>query len=293
MGLMIAPSTVCIYGLSFCLFNGFADPRLHFPSIRRNKAAPAVKWWFCFSLLAHHVGAAFVVSQMMAPVIADPVLHLSSLKIPIILSCCCELFSWVTDLRVLMRTAPKWFGCAHMVAVVLQLGACLSIFLFVPTGIDSVALFCAAIGSASWLVAGFTGFTNSTHESIKICDAANSAAIGRQKSVARALHKALDLRLDPASLRVVEAIQAAQPEEPPSSAQVAKSWATKESGVSKKSVGIASLFSLDRFSNYPMQEDAECPDESNVPSASVSSLLAIAEDKLVIPQTIPKFESKV
>jgi len=167
VGLMLIwPSNIAAYGLCLCLFNGFADPRLHLASIRRNPAHPFLKWFFCLTLLGHHTGGAFVVTDMMRIVIktGQPC---AALPIPVIISCLSEIFSWFTDLKVLMRTAPKWFTFAHQLAVCLQLACCLILLiLFDPKaiGLCPTTIVGAFVGSASWLFAGMIGFTNSTHE---------------------------------------------------------------------------------------------------------------------------------
>lgn len=205
--MMIWPSKVAIYGLCLCLFNGFADPRLHIPSIKRNPARPIAKWFFCATLLAHHAGGAFVVSDMLKPVAMDDTRNVADLPIPIIVSCLSEIFSWYTDLKVLMRTAPKWFGCAHQIAVCLQLISCTSLLLWFPnSSLCPTTVVGTMVGSASWLLAGMIGFKNSTHEIAEELDT--------KASIARLYHKRAPLTQDnsvlpfcqKAETKVVEAI---------------------------------------------------------------------------------------
>merc|ERR1711957_451960 len=83
-----------------------------------------------------------------------------------------------------MRTAPKWFGVAHQIAVVLQLAACLTLMIaYDPTklGLCRATVIGTMVGSASWLVAGFIGFKNSTHEIVPEVD--------EKASIARVYHK--------------------------------------------------------------------------------------------------------
>lgn len=188
MLIMIRPSQIAVYGLCICLFNGFADPRFHTPSIKRNPAHPLVKWFFCLTLLAHHTGGAFLVSDMLTPIIDDTSGKLLDLDIPILVSMFCELFSWFTDLKVLMRTAPKWFTFAHQVAVVIQLGACLSLLMFFPHRLCTATVVGTMVGSFSWLIAGWVGFKNSTHEVVPEVDL--------KASVARVYHKQHPLTQD-------------------------------------------------------------------------------------------------
>jgi len=181
--MLVWPSQVAAYGLCLCLFNGFADPRLHLASIRRNPAHPVLKWFFCLTLLAHHTGGAFVVTDMLKTVIVQG-LPCAALPIPCILTCLAEIFSWFTDLKVLMRTAPRWFTLAHQLAVCLQLTSCLTLLVyFDPTkiGLCRTTIIGAMVGSASWLFAGMIGFKNSTHELDDEVDA--------NASVARVFHK--------------------------------------------------------------------------------------------------------
>lgn len=192
--MLIWPSEIAAYGLCLCLFNGFADPRLHLASIRRNPSHPFLKWFFCLTLLGHHTGGAFVVTDMMRPVINDGK-PCAALPIPVIISCLSEIFSWFTDLKVLMRTAPKWFGMAHQVAVCLQLACCLTLLIcFDPAkiGLCTTTVVGAMVGSASWLVAGMIGFKNSTFEV--------DLDVDEKASIARVFHKERPLTLDDAVL---------------------------------------------------------------------------------------------
>lgn len=176
---LIWPSQVAIYGLCLCLFSGFADPRLHIASIKRNPAHPAIKWFFCFALLAHHAGGAFVVSDMLKPVILDPSRNVADLEAPVIVCCLCEIFAWFTELHVLMRTAPKWFVGAHQMAVCIQVSACVVVLVKFPqVGLCPTTVAGAAGGNMAWLIAGMMKFKNSTHEALSE-DAEKTASIAR------------------------------------------------------------------------------------------------------------------
>jgi len=181
------PSQGAVYALCLCLFNGFADPRLHLASIKRNPAHPFVKWFFCITLLAHHTGGSFLVKDMLQPVIlaGKP---WSAMPLPMLVSCMSEIFAWFTDLKVLMRTAPKWFGWAHQIAVVLQLAACLMLIIWYDPkklGLGMAPLIGTMVGSAAWLLAGNIGFKNSTHEILPEVD--------EKASIARVFHKEFPL----------------------------------------------------------------------------------------------------
>lgn len=173
-------SPTIIYGCFIGFSNGFADPRLHFPSMRRNPANPLLKWWFCITLTLHHAGGAFITNEVLQPVALQNK-KMWDIPIPILISALCELFAWFTDLKVLMRTAPRWFNWAHQVAVVIQIASFVVTFLYIPNALNKFALFGTVIGSASWLVAGFIGFKNSTFEI--------DAEVDLKGSVARIYHK--------------------------------------------------------------------------------------------------------
>jgi len=173
-------SPTIIYGCCIGFSNGFADPRLHFPSMRRNPAHPILKWWFCVTLTLHHAGGAFIANEVLQPVALQNE-KMWAIPVPILISCLCELFAWFTDLKVLMRTAPRWFNCAHQVAVVIQISAFVITFFYIPNALNTFALLGTVIGSASWLVAGFIGFKNSTFEI--------DSEVDLKASVARVFHK--------------------------------------------------------------------------------------------------------
>jgi len=177
---LLWPSRLVIFGCCISFANGFADPRLHFGSIRRNPAHPLLKWWFCITLLLHHAGGAFITNEVVKPLTIDN-RKMFDVPIPILVSCLCELFAWFTDLKVLMRTAPRWFNWSHQVAVVIQITAFLITFFCLPHFLNTYCLFGTVIGSASWLIAGFIGFKNSTHEIVDEVDL--------KGSVARVFHK--------------------------------------------------------------------------------------------------------
>jgi len=178
--------------LNICLFNGFADPRFHIASIQRNPSRLVVKWFFCLALLAHHMGAAFLVNDMFAPIIDDGHRSIADLPIPILVSIVSELFSWFTDLKVLMRTAPRWFNTVHQIAVVIQLGACVAMLTLGVGSLCPATIYGTMIGSFAWLIAGFVGFKNSTHEVL--------ADVDLKASVARVYHKECALTRDDAIL---------------------------------------------------------------------------------------------
>jgi len=187
--LLIWPSQIGIYGLCIALFHGFADPRLHIASIKRNKTHPILKWVFCFTILAHHAGGAFVVSDMIKPAILGE-FSTAGLPPPIILSCVCEIFCWFTDVKILMRTAPKWFMIAHQLTMALQLSAfTCAMILYPQANLCKTTLFGCMIGSFSALCAGSVSFSTSTNESLTGED-------GNGASIARVFHKTCPLTED-------------------------------------------------------------------------------------------------
>merc|ERR1719159_885033 len=101
---------------------------------------------------------------MLRPVVVDPTRSCLDLDIPVIVACLCEMFAWFVDLRVLMRTAPKWFDLAQRISVVIQCAACFSLYIWFESTVCPVAVFVTMLGSTSWLIAGMLNFKISTYE---------------------------------------------------------------------------------------------------------------------------------
>jgi hypothetical protein len=159
----IWPSQLAIYGLCISVLNGFADPRLHFPSIRRNPMNCVKKWVFCFTQLAHHAGSAMLISDLLKPVVTDNKLAFDP-ELPIVGAAMFEIGGWLLDTKVLMRTASRWFDMAHNVFTFGQISCMVTMYLFFETGICPATLITSVVGSAGWLVSSLSGAKASTWE---------------------------------------------------------------------------------------------------------------------------------
>jgi hypothetical protein len=160
----IWPSQLAIYGLCISVLNGFADPRLHFPSIRRNPANCVMKWIFCFTQLCHHAGSAMLISDLLKPIVIDGTRTAFDLDVPILGAAMFEVLSWLLDTKVLMRTASRWFDMGHNIFTIGQISCMLTTYLFFNSGVSAATLLTSVIGSAGWLVSTFSGFKASTWE---------------------------------------------------------------------------------------------------------------------------------
>jgi hypothetical protein len=185
------PSQLAIYCLAVSVLNGFADPRLHFPSVRRNPNNWVKKWLFCYTQLAHHAGSAMLIADLLKPIVADPTRNAFDLDVPIFGAALFEVGGWLLDTKVLMRTASRWFDMAHNVFTFGQISCMVSMFLFFDSGISPATLFTSVVGSAGWLVASLSGFKASTWE---------EADEGVTSSIARAHYRKNLLTVDPSVL---------------------------------------------------------------------------------------------
>jgi len=170
------PSQIAIYGLCISVLNGFADPRLHFPSIRRNPTNVVKKWLFCFTQLAHHAGSAMLISDLLKPIVVDGNRSAFDLDLPIMGAALFEVGGWLLDTKVLMRTASRWFDMAHNVFTFGQISCMLSMYLFFDTGVCPATLLTSVIGSAGWLASSLSGVKTSTWEE---ASEQNTASIAR------------------------------------------------------------------------------------------------------------------
>jgi len=170
------PSQIAIYGLCISVLNGFADPRLHFPSIKRNPTNVVKKWLFCFTQLAHHAGSAMLISDLLKPIVVDGNRSAFDLDLPIMGAALFEVGGWLLDTKVLMRTASRWFDMAHNVFTFGQISCMLSMYLFFDTGVCPATLLTSVIGSAGWLASSLSGVKTSTWEE---ASEQNTASIAR------------------------------------------------------------------------------------------------------------------
>jgi len=160
------PSQLAIYGLCISVLNGFADPRLHFPSIRRNPINPVKKWVLALTQLMHHAGSALLIADLLKPIVLDPAGTRSAfdLDLPIMGAALFEVGGWLLDTKVLMRTASRWFDMAHNVFTFGQISCMVTMYLFFDTGVAPTTLLCSVIGSAGWLLSSLMGLKSSTWE---------------------------------------------------------------------------------------------------------------------------------
>jgi hypothetical protein len=173
------PNMLCLFCLGLSVLNGFADPRLHIPSIQRNKSPPARKWFFAMTQLFHHGGSAMLIVDLLKPLVLDPTASSFSVDVPIIGACMAEIASWMCDTKVLMRTAPRWFDTLHNVLTVIQVSCIVSIYLWFDLGICPATLFTSVIGSAGWLLSSMMGFKASTYETEEAVEGRFTASIAR------------------------------------------------------------------------------------------------------------------
>jgi hypothetical protein len=194
----IWPSQLAIYGLCISVLNGFADPRLHFPSIRRNPMNFVKKWVFCFTQLAHHAGSAMLISDLLKPIVIDGNRSAFDLDLPILGAAMFEAGGWLLDTKVLMRTASRWFDMAHNVFTFGQISCMLTMYLFFDSGICPATLLTSVIGSAGWLVSSLSGAKASTWED------GSEATTG---SIARTHYRKNLLTADPSVMRAFSCAQ--------------------------------------------------------------------------------------
>jgi hypothetical protein len=188
------PSQLAIYGLCISVLNGFGDPRLHFPSVRRNPCSPVKKWVFMLTQLAHHAGSAFLIADLLKPIVMDPTGTRSpfDLDVPIMGAALFEVGGWLLDTKVLMRTASRWFDMAHNVFTFGQISCMVTMYLFFDCGVPACTLLTSVIGSFGWLVSSLTGFRASTWE---------EASETTTASVARTHYRKNLLTVDPSVLQ--------------------------------------------------------------------------------------------
>jgi hypothetical protein len=183
----IWPNRACLFCLGFSVLNGFADPRLHIPSIGRNPCHFVKKWIFALTQLCHHGGSALLIVDMLTPLVLQPRVSSMSIDMPIIGACMAEVFSWMLDTKVLMRTAPRWFERLHHLLTMIQVSCVVSVYLWCHTGVCPATLFTSVVGSVGWLVSAQCGFKASTYEEED----------GLTASIARAHYKRNLLTVDP------------------------------------------------------------------------------------------------
>lgn len=181
------PSLLSIYLLSLSVLNGFADPRLHFPSIRRNPGHKLKKWVFCITQLAHHAGSAMLIADLLKPIV-DQGKNAFDMDLPIFGAALFEIGGWLLDTKVLMRTAVRWFDMVHNLFTVGQVTCMVSMYFFFESPAGPAVLFCSVFGSAGWLVSSLSGFKASTWE---------EAPEGGTASIARAHYRKNLLTVDP------------------------------------------------------------------------------------------------
>jgi hypothetical protein len=198
------PSQLAIYGLCISVLNGFADPRLHFPSIRRNPMNFVKKWLFCFTQLAHHAGSAMLISDLLKPIVVDGTRSPFDLNLPILGAAMFEVGGWLLDTKVLMRTASRWFDMAHNVFTFGQISCMLSMYLFFDSGVCPATLLTSVIGSAGWLLSSLSGVKTSTWE---------EASEQNTASIARTHYRKNLLTVDPSVMQAFSSKQQKKVEE--------------------------------------------------------------------------------
>jgi len=148
---------------TIALCKGFADPRLHFQSIKRSKSKP-IAFLVAFGAVCHHAGGTVIVADL-AKIQNKTVEKNGVLDFPYPFGALLflEMVSWTLETQFLLRIAPNWVPKV-MIGIELSLAIISVIMLVSVDGVQLPGMIALIVGCVVVAISLACGLKTSTHE---------------------------------------------------------------------------------------------------------------------------------